>query len=180
MIASCCGILPQKRSYGVSHTETAACCSRRCRPMAGAYFVGSIVERQPTYLLDAATGKEIRRFKWGTVWGLAFSPDGRKGIVGGKSDATLRDLASGNEVRQFRGQSASIAKASISPDGRYMLIAGYGGTAVLRDLTTDKVIHKFGTAYDDLAFLQVVGEFLSIRDLKLFCGTLRQTEDADF
>jgi len=102
--------------------------------------------------LDAATGKEIRRFKWGTVWGLAFSPDGQKALVGGKSDATLRDLASGNEVRQFRGQSASIAKASISPDGRYMLIAGYGGTAVLRDLTTDKVIHKFETAYDDLAF----------------------------
>ena len=94
-------------------------------------------------LWSTATGTEISRFSGHENWvtSVAFSPDGRQVLTGvgcvtgldGKSQPTvtdtpsvarLWDVATGKEIRQFEGHSASIFSVAFSPNGKYVLTGG--------------------------------------------------------
>ena len=78
-------------------------------------------------LCDAAT--PTLRGHTGIVYGLAFSPDGRRVVSAGLSDGTIKtwDVGSGQLIRSHAGPSDGVYCVAYSPDGRR--IATDGGSA---------------------------------------------------
>lgn len=87
-------------------------------------------------LWDVSTGKGIK-----TLWrpssflqkgvfavnSVAFSPDGRYVLGGWYDTLKLLDVATGEEIKTFRGHAGGfgdIGSAAFSPKGRYVLSAG--------------------------------------------------------
>jgi len=120
-------------------------------------------------LWDVATGKEIRTFMGhsGSIISVNFSPDGRFALSGssnaeqifnlrkeaksdnqsrfafsGSSDAKLWDIATGKEIRTFRGGS-TVTSAVFSSDGRLALLGLGNGTLELWDIATGREIRIF-------------------------------------
>jgi WD40 repeat protein len=105
-------------------------------------------------LWDLATGREIREFKGhsGPVHSVAISPDGRTALSGSceryenglcvQGAFKLWDLASGREIRAFKGHSEEVGEVAISPDGRAALSASWN-TLKLWDLATGREIREF-------------------------------------
>jgi hypothetical protein len=103
-------------------------------------------------LVDVATGKELRSFADSSaVNAVAFSPDGRTALSGGwtpaypellqfllglENEGTVRlwELATGKQLRSFKGHSGSVHSVAFAPDGRSALSGGYDGIR-LWDLT---------------------------------------------
>jgi WD40 repeat protein len=107
-------------------------------------------------LWDLDSGKELLALetqKGGRAWTVAFTPDGRQAVAGGGNafenqaapEASLRlwDLATGKEVRQFRGHTKDVRRVAVSPDGRQLLSGSFDGTMRLWDLQTGKELRRF-------------------------------------
>ncbi len=105
-------------------------------------------------LWDLATGREIREFKGhsGPVHSVAISPDGRTALSGSceryenglcvQGAFKLWDLATGREIRAFKGHSEEVGAVAISPDGKAALSASWN-TLKLWDLATGREIREF-------------------------------------
>ncbi len=99
-------------------------------------------------LADAADNSWIRdRFfgHQGTVWIVAYSPDG-KTALSGASDATLIlwDVATGGIIRRFEGgHDTDIYGVAFSRDGKLALSGAAGGLAVLWDVATGEIVRRF-------------------------------------
>ncbi|MBX3475963.1 MAG: WD40 repeat domain-containing protein [Planctomycetes bacterium] len=100
----------------------------------------------PVSLLDAETGKELRKFEGheGSVLCAAFSPDGKRVMTGGM-DRTSRlwEVASGKELRKFDGLKEEVISVAISPDGKRALATGLNFTGVLWDVENGTELHRF-------------------------------------
>jgi WD40 repeat protein len=98
-------------------------------------------DRQFIRLLDAQTGKEIRRFAGhtDTVTALAFSPDGKLLASGSKDrSASLWDIVSGKQFLKFQAQHP-VESVAFSPDGRTLVIGNNGQTSEL-DIPSGRLI----------------------------------------
>lgn len=98
-----------------------------------------------------ASGK-VRIFvgNTGSVYGVAFSPDGRHALsVGSDRLVRLWDVEMAKELRRFEGHTDVVFSAVFSPDGRYILTGGgvwTGGgdhTVRLWEAATGKELHQF-------------------------------------
>jgi sugar lactone lactonase YvrE len=96
-------------------------------------------------LWDIASGQE-RQFPGhqGFVYGVAFSPDGRRALSGGAADRQMMlwDLQAGKELRRFTGLHGQLRTVAFSPDGHKAVHAG-GNEVTLWDLQTGQPSRQF-------------------------------------
>jgi WD40 repeat protein len=85
---------------------------------------------------DLDSGKELHRYEKlfgeGGIYSLAYSPDGRRALVGGQANhALVLDLESGKEVFRLNGHTGAIKSVAVFSDGRYALTGSADGTVRL-------------------------------------------------
>lgn len=108
-------------------------------------------------LWDVATGQEAGRFVIAEnaedqsariVGAIAFSPDGRYLLAGGRF-AVLWEIATGRELRRLTGDWMWVNALAFSPDGRRALVSGQRRTplellrAQLWDVETGETLQRF-------------------------------------
>jgi WD40 repeat protein len=77
--------------------------------------------------------------------GFALSPDGKHFATGHQHDAIVRlgDVASGAEVREFRGHTAGVFAVAFSPDGKQLVTGSADQTIRLWEVATGKELRQF-------------------------------------
>ncbi|MBM4091382.1 MAG: PEGA domain-containing protein, partial [Planctomycetes bacterium] len=79
----------------------------------------------------------------GAVMGVAFSPDGRQALTGGKDGMVhLWDVETGAFVRSFRGHTDAVRTVAFSPDAKMLVTGGEDGTLRLWDTAEAREIRK--------------------------------------
>jgi hypothetical protein len=82
---------------------------------------------QTVKVWDLAAGQEALSFEGhkGSVWGVAFSSDGRR-LASAGSDRTVRvwDTATGQELLTLQGHTGPVWGVAFSPDGRRIASSG--------------------------------------------------------
>jgi WD40 repeat protein len=96
---------------------------------------------------DAQTGEEalsLRGPLWTTVYGIAFSPDGRR-LAGAASDGTVKlwDVQTGQEVAPLKGHTGEVRGVGFSPDGSRLASASWDHTVRVWDVQTGKELLTF-------------------------------------
>jgi WD40 repeat protein len=79
----------------------------------------------------------------GTVWSVAFSPDGSH-IVSGSDDKTVRlwGAQTGKDIAKMEDHTGSVSSVAFSPDGSQILSGSYDNTVRLWDAQTGKETAK--------------------------------------
>src|SRR5262249_30828387 len=104
---------------------------------------------QTLHRWDVATGQKLHGFPVPASTAFALSPDGKTLAVAAddgeapllirSSPLLLLDLATGKEVRRFRGPEGHLViSLAFSPDGKTLASAGQGTPVCLWDVTTGK------------------------------------------
>lgn len=102
-------------------------------------------EKGSISVFDLASGKEVFRIalKEETITALAFSPDGKHLVAGGKEKKVhCFETGSGKLVRVVE-LPAAIVSIGFSPDGKTMSVLDAEKTVRVLDATTGKEISSF-------------------------------------
>jgi WD40 repeat protein len=88
--------------------------------------------------------KDLKKIKFGIVYSVAVSPDGKSVLTATTEDPelTLLDLNSGNEIRTF-DLEFSPKVVAFSPDGKLVLSVSYYEPPQLWDITSGKLVRTF-------------------------------------
>ncbi len=139
-------------------------------------------------LWDAETGRLLRtfqgtvkRFETAVINDVAFSPDRKYVLVGGRDNvATLWNTATGERVRTFAGGSAvqsSVEAVAFSADGSQVLMSDgtlSNGTAKLWDVATGGLVRTF----EEPAFVTSVAISPDGRHVLIGSGPAARLRDA--
>jgi RNA polymerase sigma factor (sigma-70 family) len=130
---------------------------------------------------DVATGKELPAFvgPTGSVWSLAFSPDGKTLATGaGEGDGTIRlwELATRQIRLTLRGQQGTIHDLAFSPDGRRLASAGKDTTALVWDVTGGQATGRPSARDLDTLWADLAGD--AARAYRAICGLGAAPEQA--
>src|SRR5262249_39768598 len=71
---------------------------------------------QTARIWDAITGEELLKLP-GSVYSVAFHPDGRRLLAAGNRSLTLWETTTGRELRTFLGHGSALNCVRFSPDG---------------------------------------------------------------
>ncbi|MGH8429123.1 MAG: WD40 repeat domain-containing protein, partial [Solimonas sp.] len=98
-------------------------------------------------LWDAASGEQIRMFKFNTGRSLpsataAFSRDGSQILTAVSTTLQVWDAASGNVIRTFEEDPAGFGRFALSPDGTRVVSASGDRKVKLWDAATGKLIRS--------------------------------------
>nr|WP_194283018.1 pentapeptide repeat-containing protein [Saccharothrix syringae] len=102
----------------------------------------------PTPLPPARTRLQALTGHSGSVWGVAFSPDGTQLATAGSSDGTARiwNATTGETLHTLTTHSGSVWGVAFSPDGTQLATAGSSdGTARIWNATTGETLHTLTT-----------------------------------
>jgi WD40 repeat protein len=123
------------KSQVVQHIDRGSVLSLAFAPDGSRFLIGE--EFNTLLVMDAVTGKELRRLKGHTsgVSYVVFTPDGKHALSGGW-DRTVRlwDVETGNLLKTFRQHSAPVTGVAVSPDGKSGLSASKDGSVWLWSL----------------------------------------------
>ncbi len=116
---------------------------------------GAPREMTPIVIWDPATGKEKLTLKGqpGTIYGVAFSPDGKTLAVvstltgervglSGVGHARLWDVDSGKDLIELKGDPGPVWQVSFAPNGKLVATGGADGNVRLWDPATGKELAK--------------------------------------
>ncbi len=105
---------------------------------------------------DLQTGEPRRAFAGhGTVWSIAFSPDGEHLAAGDDRTIQLWSLGTGSLTRTFAGHSSFVYAVAFSPDGKSLASASQDSTVRLWDVTAGDrpaTVERMEGAIHSLAF----------------------------
>ena len=77
----------------------------------------------------------------GSVWGVAFSPDGKRlASAGWDYKIKIWDTETGKELHTLVGHTAPVQGVAFSPDGKRVASAGWDGLVKIWDAETGKVL----------------------------------------
>jgi WD40 repeat protein len=104
-------------------------------------------------LWNAATGQLLHTLHGDMVYSVAYAPDGKTVLTGGRDMiGHLWDAQTGTEIRRFVGHTQSIEHILYSPDGQWVLTGSDDGTARLWDLQTGAQLGVFAAHGNHAAF----------------------------
>ncbi len=94
----------------------------------------------------------------GAIAALAWSPDGSRIAVGGRSpEITIYDADSGERVSACKGHTAGIYTIAFSPDGQTLAAGGFDGQVRLCQVSTGQLTKAFIPVPITAAVASVVG-----------------------
>src|SRR5207248_8896537 len=82
----------------------------------------------------------------GQCLNVAFSPDGRRLVTGGKENTVkIWDVQTGKELHTLRGHNGDVYTVAFSPDreGRWVASAGVDSSVKVWDSRTGKMLRNF-------------------------------------
>jgi WD40 repeat protein len=109
----------------------------------GRYLASGGEDRQ-VIVWDVANGARIRkvvdfmRASRGTIWSVAFSPDGKRLAAAFANRIQIEDVISGARQRVLRGHAERVYALAFSPDGRRLASGSKDGTVRLWDAETGR------------------------------------------
>lgn len=97
----------------------------------------------PVQMWDTNTWTMERDFDAGGS--LSYSTDGLAVLTAIQGDTAVKlwDAATGEQTREYAGQSGGVDSAALSPDGKSILIAKRNGSALLLDTATGEQMLSF-------------------------------------
>ena len=88
---------------------------------------------------DAATGKETLSFKSSTeIRSVAFSPDGKRVVLGGNWTVKVHDATTGQEALTLKGNMGLVYSVAFSPDAKRIVTGNEDGVTVWDAATGQK------------------------------------------
>ncbi|HEV3116956.1 MAG TPA: sigma-70 family RNA polymerase sigma factor, partial [Gemmataceae bacterium] len=118
------------------------------------------------FLLDTASGKEIRRFPGHAyrVDSFALAPDAKVLATGEQNAVILWDVDSGKEIRNVTGDFGSPSKLQFSPDGQYLAVCAdkrvspqTNTSTQLYELSSGRRIWRVGGPDEDKSHILLLG-----------------------
>jgi WD40 repeat protein len=91
---------------------------------------------------DAETGKHLLTLKGHTesVRGVAFSPDGKRIISGGRDRVRVWDVETAKEVLELEANTKGVWRVAVSPDGKWIAGSGVDHSVKIWDTQTGKQV----------------------------------------
>jgi WD40 repeat protein len=111
-------------------------------------------------ILDVASGAEISSFsghlQTDRIWGVAFSPDGKRVATGSWGGGLkIWDANTGQELLDLVGHTSTVTGVDFSPDGKYLATSSTDGTARIWDASSGERLQLYTSpsgAFFDVAF----------------------------
>ena len=84
------------------------------------------------------------------ITSVAFSPDGQY-VLSGSVDKTMKlwEVATGREIRAFKGHESTVESVAFSPDGKFALSGSFDRTIRLWEVATGREIRTFKSHKND-------------------------------
>src|SRR5438105_4834450 len=76
---------------------------------------------------------------------LATSPDGKTRAEADGNTVKLLDVATGKELRAFKGHTEAVTAVAFAPDGKRLASGGKDNTILLWDMPTGRLLAKIRT-----------------------------------